>query len=180
MKKVETGIEGLYILEPKIFGDSRGYFLESYNSETFKALGLNYSFVQDNESLSKFGTIRGLHFQRDEHAQAKLVRVILGEVLDVVVDVRKGSKTFGKHLAVNISESNKRMLIIPRGFAHGFSVLSESAIFSYKCDNLYAPQAEEGILFDDQDLAIDWQIPKGKATVSDKDLKNKKFKEIFS
>ena len=178
MNKVETGFEGLYVLEPKVFGDHRGYFFESYNQKTFHDLGITNTFIQDNESLSNYGTLRGLHFQKGEYAQAKLVRVVKGRVLDVVVDVRPGSKTFGKSFSCELTEENKKMMMIPRGFAHGFVVLSETAIFQYKCDNLYSPQNEGGIRFDDPNLAIDWMIPAEKLLISEKDKKLGFLKDI--
>ena len=161
MKVIQTGIDGLYILEPRVFEDTRGYFFESYNKTVFEAAGLFYDFVQDNQSKSSYGTVRGLHFQKGEHAQAKLVRVLEGVVLDVAVDLRRASPTYGKHVAVELSGENKLMMIIPRGFAHGFSVLSETAVFAYKCDNFYCKESEGGIRFDDPTLAIDWRIDMG-------------------
>ena len=158
MNLIETSLDGVLIVEPKVFADSRGYFFESYNQALFEKLGLHYSFVQDNQSKSAFGTIRGLHFQRGEFAQTKLVRVLQGKVLDIAVDLRMGSPTLGQYVAVELSDENNRQLLIPRGFGHGFSVLSESAIFSYKCDNFYAPASEGTVRFDDPDLAIDWRI----------------------
>ncbi len=178
MNKIESGFEGLFVLEPKIFGDHRGYFFESYNEQKFHELGIKNIFIQDNESLSNYGTLRGLHFQKGEFAQAKLVRVVKGTVLDVVVDIRQNSKTFGKSFSCELSEENKKMMMIPRGFAHGFVVLSETAIFQYKCDNLYSPQNEGGIRFDDPDLAIDWMIPADKLLISEKDKKLGFLKDI--
>jgi dTDP-4-dehydrorhamnose 3,5-epimerase len=180
MKKISTELEGVYILEPKVFGDERGYFFESYNETIFQELGLNYKFVQDNESFSSYGTLRGLHFQKGEFAQAKLVRAVKGTVLDVAVDIRNASPTFGKHVAVELSESNKRMLMIPRGFAHGFVVLSESAVFQYKCDNFYSPQNEGGIAWDDPSLGINWFVKGSDVKLSIKDQKNKFIQEIDS
>lgn len=177
MKKIETEIKDLFVLEPAVFKDNRGYFFESYNEKKFFDLGLNYKFIQDNESFSEYGTLRGLHLQKGEFAQAKLVRVIQGEVLDVAVDVRRNSETFGKHVAVRLSAENKRMLMIPRGFAHGFVVLSPTAVFSYKCDNLYQPAAEAGIMYNDPTLNIDWLIEASEMKLSAKDLANKKFNE---
>lgn len=162
-----TEIDGVYIIEPKVFGDNRGYFMETYNENEFKSNGLNYSFVQDNQSKSKKGVLRGLHFQKI-HPQAKLVRVLEGEVLDVAVDLRKGSPTYGKHVSVILSEENKKMFLIPRGFAHGFVVLSETATFAYKCDDFYHPEEEGGILWNDPSLDIDW-IYKGEPILSEKD-----------
>lgn len=175
IKKIETGIPDLYVLEPKVFRDSRGYFVETYNERTMKGAGLHYNFVQDNESESTYGTLRGLHFQKGEFAQAKLVRAIRGEVLDIAVDLRKDSPTYGKHFGVILSEANKKMMIVPRGFAHGFVVLSDVAVFSYKCDNFYAPGNEGGIYFADPTLNIDWQVPQEKIILSDKDRKNPLF-----
>ena len=169
MNLIETSLEGVYIIEPAVFSDARGYFFESYNRNAFEKAGLNYTFVQDNQSKSSYGTIRGIHFQKGEFAQAKLVRALQGTVLDVVVDLRKGSPTFGQHVAVELSENNYRQLMIPRGFGHGFSVLSETAVFSYKCDNFYAPAHEGSIRFDDPNLAIDWCVDMNRALLSDKD-----------
>ena len=169
MKVISTPIAGVYIVEPRVFEDARGYFFESYNKAKFEAAGLHYDFIQDNQSKSSYGTVRGLHFQKGEHAQAKLVRVLEGSVLDVAVDLRKGSPTYGKHVAVELSAESNRQLLIPRGFAHGFSVLSETAVFAYKCDNLYCQEAEGGIRFDDPALGIDWRVEKGKELLSDKD-----------
>ena len=170
MKVIDTPIKDLKILEPKVFGDSRGYFFESFNSKTFTDLGLSYNFVQDNESFSSYGTIRGLHFQRGEYAQAKLVRVIEGKVLDVVIDLRPDSATFKQSFQVELSSENKRMFLVPRGFAHGFAVLSKQAYFAYKCDNYYSPNHESGLIFNDQDLSIDWQIKSEDQIISSKDL----------
>lgn len=178
MNLIETGIADLYVIEPKVFGDHRGFFLETYNEQVFRKLGLNYKFVQDNESFSKYGTLRGLHFQKGEHAQAKFVRVASGKVLDVAVDLRKGSKTFGKSYSVELSDENKLMFIIPRGFAHGFVVLSETALFSYKCDNFYLPGSEGGLLYNDPTLNIDWKVPPEKIILSDKDKINPTFVDI--
>lgn len=172
MKLVETGIKDLFIIEPKVFGDHRGYFVETYNQKRFKELGLDYQFVQDNESFSKYGTLRGLHFQKGEFAQAKLVRVLQGKVLDVAVDLRPESSTYGKHVTVELSDENKRLFIVPRGFAHGFVVLSETALFSYKCDNFYTPSQEGGLAYNDPKIGINWIVPTEKLILSDKDLKN--------
>ncbi len=169
MNVVKTGIEGLVTIEPRIFKDGRGLFFESFNLKEFREKVGPVEFVQDNESVSSYGVVRGLHFQKGEHAQAKLVRVIRGSVLDVAVDLRPGSPTFGRHLAVELTGENRRQLFIPRGFAHGFSVLSEEVIFQYKCDNFYCPEAEGAIAWDDPDLGIDWRIPAGKAILSEKD-----------
>ena len=156
MKVIDTEIEGVKIIEPQVFGDSRGWFIEQYNAERYKAAGIVADFVQDNESLSSQGVIRGLHWQAGEHAQAKLVRVIRGAVWDVAVDIRKGSPTYGRHVSAVLSAENRLQLYIPRGFAHGFIVLEDDTLFSYKCDNLYCPQADRGMLFSDPALAIEW------------------------
>lgn len=169
MNFIETDLAGVFIIEPCVFRDGRGYFFESYSRAAFEAAGLHYDFVQDNQSLSLHGTVRGLHFQKGEHAQAKLVRVLEGVVLDVAVDIRPASPTRGRHVAVELSAENRRQLLIPRGFAHGFSVLSREAVFAYKCDNLYCREAEGGIRFDDPDLAIDWRIDETRAILSEKD-----------
>lgn len=178
MKLIETGIKDLFIIEPKVFGDSRGYFFESYSQKHFQDLGLNYQFIQDNESFSKYGTLRGLHFQKGEYAQAKLVKVISGRVLDVVVDLRKDSATYKKTFSIELSSEDKKMMIVPRGFAHGFVVLSQDAIFSYKCDNFYVPSQESGIIYNDQQLSIDWKIPNDKLVLSEKDKVNSTLKNI--
>ncbi len=169
MNKIETPIADLYVLEPRVFRDERGYFLELYNKQKFLEHGLDYQFVQDNQSKSSFGVIRGLHYQLAPYAQAKLVRVIEGRIFDVAVDLRKGSPTFGHWYGIELSADNFLQLLIPRGFAHGFSVLSETAIVHYKCDNIYHPQSERGIFYADQSLNIDWHIPSEKALVSPKD-----------
>lgn len=178
MNVIKTDIEGLVVIEPKVFGDSRGYFFESYNSKAFEEAVGDITFVQDNESMSSYGVVRGLHYQKPPHAQAKLVRVVKGKVLDVAVDLRKDSPTFGRHVAVELSEENHRQLFIPRGFAHGFSVLSDEAVFQYKCDNYYAPHSEGAIAWDDPDLAIDWRIPAEMAVLSEKDRNHPMFKDI--
>jgi len=171
MKVTETKLKGCFIIEPKLFKDSRGYFFESFNQHRFNELiGKNIDFVQDNESFSSKGVLRGLHFQTGEYAQAKLVRVIKGMVLDVVVDLRKDSPTFSKHFSIELSEDNKKQLFVPRGFAHGFIVLSETAVFSYKCDNFYNRASEQGIRYDDPSLGIDWRLPADEFIVSEKDL----------
>ena len=171
MEIKETHLKGCYTLQPWVFTDDRGYFFESYNQKAFTELtGYSTEFVQDNQSLSSYGTLRGLHYQRGPHAQAKLVRVIEGRVLDVAVDLRKESSTYGQWFSVELTGKNNLQLFIPRGFAHGFSVLSETAIFSYKCDNFYHKASEAGIRYDDPALAIDWQIPKDKMRLSEKDL----------
>lgn len=169
MKIIKTKIKDLLIIEPQIFSDNRGYFFESYNQAKFSEAGLDYTFIQDNQSMSSYGTIRGLHFQKGEHAQAKLVRVLEGAVLDIAVDLRPNSETYGQYVAVELSEDNNLQLMIPRGFAHGFSVLSKTAVFFYKCDNKYNKESEGGIRFDDPDLKIDWQIPEGEEIISEKD-----------
>ena len=169
MPLISTEFPGLFVFEPTVFEDSRGYFFESYNEKDFSAKGINTSFVQDNESCSQFGVIRGLHYQLDPYAQAKLIRVLHGKILDVVVDVRKGSPTFGKVFSLELSEENKQQLYIPAGFAHGFSVLSEKAVVFYKCDQFYNKQSEGGIRYDDPQLNIDWKVPSNKAIVSGKD-----------
>ena len=176
MRFVKTSIDGLIIVEPKIFEDSRGYFFESFNQKSFADAGLNYTFVQDNQSMSVRGTIRGLHFQKGEHCQAKLVRVLQGTVLDVAVDIRRHSPTYGQYEAVELSAENRKQLLIPHGFAHGFSVLSDVAVFTYKCDNLYCPESEGGIRFDDPDLAIDWRVTS--PITSDKDKRLPFFAEF--
>ncbi|MDD7313420.1 MAG: dTDP-4-dehydrorhamnose 3,5-epimerase [bacterium] len=178
MNFIKTDIDGVYIIEPKIWPDARGYFFESYNKKIFDEAGLIYDFVQDNQSKSSYGTIRGLHFQKGEFSQAKLVRAIEGTVLDVAVDLRAGSKTFGKHVAVELSAENNRQLMIPRGFAHGFSVLSETAVFTYKCDNVYNKASEGGLMWNDKDIGIDWKIPADKVILSDKDRKHPSLKEF--
>lgn len=173
MEVIKTEIDGVVIIEPKIFGDERGYFFESFNAAEFaRKVGVNTVFVQDNESKSKYGVLRGLHFQKGEFAQSKLVRVVEGRVIDVAVDIRRGSPTFGKHVAVELSKENKRQLFIPRGFAHGFAVLSEEAVFQYKCDNLYAPDHEGAIAWNDPKIGIDWQIRPEDAILSEKDRKH--------
>jgi dTDP-4-dehydrorhamnose 3,5-epimerase len=173
MNIVKTDFEDLIILEPNVFQDSRGYFYESFNQEKFEKLtGIKTCFVQDNQSKSCFGTLRGLHFQKGLSSQAKLVRVIFGEVLDVVVDLRPNSVTFKKHFSILLSATNRKQLFVPRGFAHGFVVLSESAEFFYKCDNYYNPQAEGGLLFSDPELQIDWKVPHDQLLLSDKDKSN--------
>ncbi len=170
MKLINTPFEGMYIIQPRVFSDSRGYFFESYSTAKFKELGLDIDFVQDNESFSEYGVIRGLHYQLAPYAQAKLVRAVKGSILDVGVDVRKNSPTYGKHFAYELNDVTKEMLLIPRGFAHGFSVLSEIAIVNYKCDNLYKNSAERGVSFNDLTLAIDWKVDPAKVKVSEKDV----------
>ena len=181
MEYIKTEIEGVFVIEPKVFNDARGYFMEAWKQAEFNEHVGKVDFIQDNESKSSFGVLRGLHFQKGAAAQAKLVRVIKGKVLDVAVDIRKSSPTFGKHVMVELSEENKRQFFIPRGFAHGFLVLSEEAIFTYKVDNPYAPQSEAGIRWNDPDLAIQWPIDPQKVQTSEKDLKQPPFKdaEVF-
>ncbi len=169
MNVLKTHIEGVVIIEPRIFRDERGYFFESFSQREFQEKVCRTVFVQDNESKSSYGVLRGLHFQKPPHAQSKLVRVIKGAVLDVAVDIRRGSPTFGQHVAVELTEENHRQFFIPRGFAHGFSVLTDEVIFQYKCDNFYAPQSEGALAWDDPDLAIDWRIPADKVLLSEKD-----------
>ena len=169
MNVIKTEIEGLVIIEPKVFEDARGYFFESFSTQQFKEQVCNTTFVQDNESKSTYGVLRGLHFQKGKFAQSKLVRVVKGAVWDVAVDIRKGSPTFGKYVGVELSEKNKRQFFVPRGFAHGFVVLSDEAIFQYKCDNLYAPQEEGAIAWNDVDLNIDWKIDLKDVSLSAKD-----------
>ena len=178
MNFIKTEIDGVIIVEPRVFEDARGYFFESYNEAEFVKNGITNKFVQDNQSKSSYGVVRGLHCQLGEFAQAKLVRVLSGRVLDVAVDIRKNSPTFGKYVAVELSDENKRQLFIPRGFLHGFSVLSDEAVFAYKCDNLYAPHAEFGIRFDDPDIGVDWMVPRDKIITSDKDNIAKGLKDV--
>ncbi|RCW93572.1 dTDP-4-dehydrorhamnose 3,5-epimerase [Winogradskyella arenosi] len=176
----ETKLEGCYILQPNIFTDKRGYFIESFSQQTFNSLlGLEVNFVQDNESKSSKGVLRGLHYQLGAHAQAKLVRVVKGAVLDVAVDIREDSKTFGQYVAVELTEANKTQLFVPRGFAHGFIVLEDETIFSYKCDNYYNKASEAGIIYNDDDLNIDWQLPSTDFILSDKDLILPKLKDAI-
>lgn len=177
MNVIHTPLEGVVIIEPNIFGDSRGYFFESFSQRDFDRQVRPIKFVQDNESFSSYGVVRGLHFQRGRDAQSKLVRVIVGKVLDVAVDIRRGSPTFGQHVAVELSAQNHRQLFIPRGFAHGFAVLSPTALFQYKCDNFYAPQSEGAVKFDDPALGIDWRIPANEAILSEKDTRHKPLAE---
>lgn len=177
MKIKETGISGLLVIEPDVFGDSRGYFMESFSLRRFRELtGLDIDFVQDNESKSSYGVVRGLHFQRSPHAQSKLVRVVRGRVLDVAVDLREGSPSYGKHYAIELSGDNHLQMFIPKGFAHGFAVLSDEAVFQYKCDEYYAPESEGAVAWDDPDLAIDWMLPKEDIRLSDKDKSNPNLK----
>lgn len=169
MPFTNTDIPGLLIFEPKVIADSRGYFFESYNESVFQQQGLNIRFVQDNQSFSSYGVIRGLHYQLEPHAQVKLVRVLQGSILDVAVDIRNGSPTYGKVFSIELSAENKKQLLIPEGFAHGFSVLSETAEIAYKCSGLYNKESEGGIIYNDPALNIDWKIPQDKMLVSDKD-----------
>lgn len=177
MKVIETALEGVVIIEPDVFGDDRGYFFESYSQAKFDAQVRPVRFVQDNESKSKYGVLRGLHFQKGKDAQSKLVRVVQGKVLDVAVDIRLGSPTFGKYVAVELTAANKRQFFIPRGFAHGFSVLSDEAVFQYKCDNPYAPQSEGAIAWDDPDLGIDWRLTPRDVLLSPKDSAHPRLKD---
>ena len=178
MNVIKTDIEGVLILEPRVFKDARGYFFESYNKEEFDRLVAPVDFVQDNESCSTRGVMRGLHFQRPPHTQAKLVRCVRGEVLDVAVDIRKGSPTYGKYVSCLLTEENHRQFFVPRGFAHGFAVLSDVAVFQYKCDNFYAPQADGGISILDDSLGIDWGIDINEAILSEKDKNHPLLKDF--
>ena len=177
MNYIQTEIDGVWLIEPKVFSDERGYFMEAFKKEEFEANIGPVDFVQDNESKSSFGVLRGLHYQKGEHSQAKLVRVIKGEVLDVAVDLRKSSPTFGKHVCVLLSEENKRQFFIPRGFAHVFAVLSDEAIFTYKVDNKYAPQSEASIIYNDATLGIDWPLAESQMLLSPKDKEGTAFKD---
>ena len=177
MEVIKTDIEGVVIIEPRIFRDDRGYFYESFSQREFEEKVCRTTFVQDNQSKSSYGVLRGLHFQKPPYCQSKLVRCIKGAVLDVAVDLRKGSPTFGKHVAVELTEENHRQLFVPRGFAHGFAVLSEEAVFQYKCDNFYNKESEGAIAWNDPELAIDWRIPADKALLSGKDKLNKGIRE---
>ncbi len=182
MNYIKTSIEGVWIIEPKVFNDQRGYFFEAWKQADFdEHIGRHVDFVQDNESKSSYGVLRGLHYQKGEWSQAKLVRVIKGRVLDVAVDIRKSSPTFGQHVAVELSDENKRQFFIPRGFAHGFLVLSDEAIFTYKVDNVYAPQAEAGIRWNDETIAVEWPIDPKDVVTSEKDLNAASLKdaEVF-
>lgn len=182
MEIIKTKIDGVLIIEPRVFRDSRGYFFESFSQREFDEkvtpiLGHTVQFVQDNESMSSYGVMRGLHYQKMPYTQSKLVRVVKGSVLDVAVDIRKGSPTFGQHVAVELTEENHRQFFVPRGFAHGFAVLSETAIFQYKCDNFYHPEADAGINIKDESLGIDWRIPVEDALLSEKDVKHACLKD---
>jgi len=182
---IKTAINGVLIIEPKVFGDARGYFFESFSQRDFDEkvapiIGHKINFVQDNESMSSYGVMRGLHFQRPPFTQSKLVRCVKGAVLDVAVDIRKGSPTYGKHVAVELTEDNHRQFFVPRGFAHGFAVLSETAVFQYKCDEFYHPEADGGISIVDNTLGIDWRIPTEEALLSEKDTKHECLKDFDS
>jgi dTDP-4-dehydrorhamnose 3,5-epimerase len=176
----QTQFPGLIIFEPSVYPDGRGFFFESYNQRLFHANHIMNEFVQDNQSYSVYGVIRGLHYQREPHAQSKLVRVLTGKILDVVVDLRRGSSSFGKSFSIELSADNRKQLLIPKGFAHGFSVLSEDAVISYKCDQFYNKPSESGIIYNDQTLSIDWQIPKEKMLISEKDLLLQEFNNTIS
>lgn len=180
MNFIKTEIEGVYIIEPKVFGDARGYFFEAFSQREFNENVCETVFVQDNQSKSRYGVLRGLHFQKPPYTQAKLVSCVRGKVLDVAVDIRKGSPTFGRYVAVELSDENHRMFFVPKGFAHGFSVLSDIAIFQYKCDNYYAPQSEGAIIWNDPDINIDWHIPATDIILSEKDRKHPFLKELDS
>ena len=180
MQVIQTPIEGLLVIEPHLFRDSRGYFLEAYNEEKYRALGIDARFVQDNQSCSSYGVVRGLHFQRPPYAQAKLVCCTQGVVLDVAVDLRRDSKTYGQWYSVELTGENHRQFYIPRGFAHGFSVLSDTATFTYKCDNFYHPESEGGVLLSDPDLNIDWRVPADFRILSDKDTRHPLFRDLPS
>ncbi len=178
MEKIETGFDGLFVIKPRIFQDSRGYFFESYNKDSFEKIGIKEHFIQDNQSLSQKNTLRGLHFQSPPNAQGKLIRVIKGGVLDVVVDIRKSSKTYGQHFAIELTESNFLMLYIPQGFAHGFKSLEDNTIFSYKCTDVYHPETEGGLLWNDRELNIQWNVDS--PVVSEKDTKYQPFSLFIS
>lgn len=178
MEKIETGFEGLFVIKPRIFQDSRGYFFESYNKNSFEKIGIQENFIQDNQSLSQKNTLRGLHFQSPPNAQGKLIRVIKGGVLDVVVDIRKNSKTYGQHYAIELTETNFLMLYIPQGFAHGFKSLEDNTIFSYKCTDVYHPETEGGLLWNDRELNIQWDVDS--PIVSEKDTKYQPFSLFIS
>lgn len=180
MEVIKTAIEGLLVIKPRVFEDARGYFFESFSQRDFEAQVGKVNFVQDNESMSSYGVMRGLHFQRPPYTQSKLVRCVKGAVLDVAVDIRKGSPTYGQHVAIELSEENRLQFYIPQGFAHGFSVLTETAVFQYKCDNFYAPQADDGISILDRSLGIDWRIPVERAILSEKDTKHHLLKDFDS
>jgi dTDP-4-dehydrorhamnose 3,5-epimerase len=177
MEFEEVFIKGAFLLKPKVFGDARGYFLESFNKKEFEANVGSVDFIQDNESKSSAGVLRGLHFQKGKYAQAKLVRVVKGAVLDVIVDIRSGSPTFGQHFSVELTDDNKLQLFIPKGMAHGFVVLKDDTIFAYKVDNIYSPENESGILYNDPNLSINWQLPESSLILSEKDRKLPKFND---
>ena len=180
MKVTETNLKGCFIIEPKVFIDERGYFFESFHKEKFQQLtNIEVDFLQDNEAFSNRGVVRGLHFQKGQYAQAKLIRVVKGKVLDIVVDLRSGSKTFGKHFSIILSEENKKQLFVPRGFAHGYAVLEDNTLFSYKCDNYYNKESEGGVIYNDKDLQIDWMLEENEIQLSEKDIKLTNFKTIF-
>ncbi len=178
MEIIETPIKDLVIIKPRVFEDARGFFCETYNEERYQAAGIKQHFVQDNQSKSSYGVIRGLHFQLAPYSQAKLVSVSIGSVWDVAVDLRRNSPTFGQWYGVELTAENHLQFLIPQGFAHGFSVLSETALFTYKCDNLYHPEVDGGLMFNDPDLNIDWKIPVDKAIISDKDMKHPFLKDL--
>lgn len=180
MDVIKTALDGVVIIEPRVFKDARGYFFESFSQREFEDKVRKIDFVQDNESMSSYGVMRGLHFQRSPFTQSKLVRCVKGAVLDVAVDIRKGSPTYGRHIAVELTEENHRQFFVPRGFAHGFAVLSETAVFQYKCDNFYAPQADGGISIADESLGIDWKIPADKILLSEKDTLHVCLKDFDS
>jgi len=180
MRIIETGFQGLHIIEPKVIGDDRGFFMEAYNENEFKKARLEFSFVQDNQSHSLKNVIRGLHFQKPPYSQTKLVRVLEGEILDVVVDIRKNSATFGKIFSIQLSSENRKQLLVPKGFAHGFSVLSKEAVVFYKCDEFYYKSSERGILLSDTNLKIDWKIPEEKRIISAKDLQLPLFNGLIA
>lgn len=181
MEIIKTDIDGVFIIEPKVFGDSRGYFFESFNAREFALkTGLDVNFVQDNESMSHYGVLRGLHFQNPPYAQSKLVRVVQGKVVDVAVDIRRGSPTYGKYVMAELTGENHRQFFVPRGFAHGFAVLSDVAVFQYKCDNFYAPASEGAIAWNDPDIAIPWPVPASDVELSEKDRKHPFLKDIVS
>ena len=180
MNIIETGIKDLVIIEPRIFPDARGYFFESYSQSALEKAGIKTNFVQDNQSKSTYGVIRGLHYQKPPHTQTKLVRALQGSIYDVAVDLRKDSETYGQWFGCELSDENNRQLLVPKGFAHGFSVMSETAVVFYKCDDFYHPECEEGIVFYDETLQIDWKVDLSKVIISDKDKKNLEFKSFVS
>lgn len=181
MEVIKTAIEGVFIIEPRVFGDARGYFFESFNAREFaEKTGVHVNFVQDNESMSHYGVLRGLHFQQPPYTQAKLVRVVKGSVLDVAVDIRKNSPTYGQYVSIELTGENHLQFFVPKGFAHGFSVLSDEVIFQYKCDEFYAPQSEGALAWDDPDLAIDWRLPTDKVLLSEKDRHHPNFRDFVT